>query len=449
MKKNLLLIILLLAAAKFAVAQEATLDTSKSQNWTTHFQLTTIEQYHGNHHFPYSGPSSLDSNSERPVSLTSTLFIGRRLWKNAAIFFNPELVAGSGFSGSKGFAGFPNGEIYRVGDPVPTPFIARAYFQQTFALNGSKLIAQPDDINQLQGLVPDSRITINVGKFCLADFFDDNKYNHDARSQFLNWSLMANGAWDFAADTRGYTSGIEMELVKPQYSIKFAITQMSKLANALAMDWNLLKSNAIALEFSAPYKILDLPGVIKLTGFRNTSRAPSYKVATEALLRGDSSYVPVIAGTALGKSYGGVKYGYGINIEQPLTKTIGAFLRYGWNDGKTATWEFTDIDNNIQLGLDFNGGIWKRPSDEVGIAVASNGISKDHQAYLEAGGYSFIIGDGHLNYGREQVFEAYYRAKLNAFINLSADYQLILNPGYNKDRKGPISIPGIRMHIEF
>lgn len=450
MSKILYTILILLFVSAYTFAQEkAKTDSTTSKNWSTHFQFTAVEQYHSNFHFPYSGPSSLDSNRERAVSLTSTLFITRRLWKNAAIIFNPELVAGTGFSGSKGFAGFPNGEIYRVGNPAPTPFMARGYFRQTFALKGSTYVPQADDINQLQGPVPDSRININIGKFSLADFFDDNSYDHDARSQFLNWSLMANGAWDFAADTRGYTSGVEAELIKPQYHIKFAFTQMSKIANALAMDWNLLKSNAMALEFGANYKVFAMPGVIRITGFRNAGRAPGYKEATQALLRGDSSYVPVLAGTALGQHYGGVKYGYGVNIEQPFTKNIGAFFRYGWNDGKTASWEFTDIDDNVQLGMDFNGGIWKRPFDEVGIAVASNGISKDHQAYLEAGGYSFIIGDSHLNYGREQIFETYYRAKLNAFIFLSADYQLILNPGYNKDRKGPVSIPALRMHIEF
>jgi high affinity Mn2+ porin len=443
------ILIILLFASNATFAQETAKTDSTSKGWTTHFQLTAVEQYHGNYHFPYSGHSSLDSNAERAISLTTTLFIGRRLWKNAAIIFNPEIVAGSGLSSSKGFAGFPNGEIYRIGNPLPTPFMARGYFQQTFPLKGSKDVYQPDDINQLQGMVPDSRITVNVGKFCLADFFDDNSYDHDARSQFLNWSLMANGAWDFAADTRGYTSGAEVELVKPQYAIKFAITQMSKTANALDMDYNLLKSNALALEFSTKYKILALPGIIRITGFRNDSRAPSYKAATAALLRGDSSYVYVLSGQIPGFKYGGIKYGYGINIEQPLTKTIGAFFRYGWNDGKTASWEFTDIDNNIQLGINASGKIWGRPEDELGVAVASNGISKDHQAYFEAGGYSYIIGDGHLNYGREQIFETYYRAKLNAFIFLSADYQLILNPGYNKDRKGPISIPGVRMHIEF
>lgn len=423
--------------------------TIKPQNWTLHFQSTLIEQYHGSYHFPYSGPESLDSNAERALSLTTTLFVGRKIWKNGSIYFSPEITGGNGLSMTHGFAGFPNGEIYRVGNPTPTLFIARYFFQQTFPLNGADYVPQTEGPMLLQGTVPTSRITVNIGKFCLADFFDGNNYNHDARSQFLNWSLMANGAWDFAADTRGYTSGIEVELVKPKYAIRFSFTQMSKIANALAMDLNLIKSNASALEFELPYKLFKRTGIIRLTGFRNSSRAPKYTDATQALLRGDSSYVPVIAGFTLGTKYGGIKYGFGVNIEQSIIKDLNMFFRYGWNDGKTASWEFTDIDNNIQLGFNLAGNLWSRPQHALGIAGASNGISKEHKAYLAAGGYSFIIGDGHLNYGREQVFETYYRARLNSFLSLSADYQLILNPGYNKDRKGPISIPGIRAHIEF
>jgi len=450
MKQTLYTFLIILFACNSTLAQDLPKkDTTSSNKWTTHFQLTVIQQFHGNHHFPYSGPSSLDSSSEQPVSLTSTLFLGRRLWKNASVFFNPELIAGNGFSGSKGFAGFPNGEIYRVGNPIPTPFIARLYLQQVFTLGGTTYEQQGDDVNQMEGKIATSRLVFNIGKFCLADFFDDNNYDHDARNQFLNWSLMANGAWDFAADTRGYTSGIEAELVKPKYTIKFAFTEMPKQANGPVMETDLLKSNALALEFGASYKIVALPGKIKITGFRNTTKAPKYTDATLAFLEGDSSYVPVLAGTAPGKMFGGVKYGYGINIEQPITATVGAFLRYGWNDGKTASWAFTDIDQNIQLGGSFSGKIWKRPFDEFGIAIASNGISKEHQDYLKAGGYTFIIGDSHLNYGREQIFETYYRAKLNQFIYLSGDFQLILNPGYNKDRKGPISIPAIRLHIEI
>src|SRR5258708_222954 len=420
-----------------------------SERWSTHFQLSFVNQWHGHYHFPYAGPSSLDSNKEQALSMTATLFVGRKLWKNGAIYFNPEITGGKGLSGTHGMAGFPNGEIYRVGNPTPPPFIARLYYQQHFPLGNSHDTPVNDDFNQVKGTVPSSRITINIGKFCLADFFDDNNYNHDARTQFLNWSLMQHGAWDFPADTRGYTSGFEIELVKPGYAIRYALVQMSKTANALDMDWDLVRYNGQTLEFERKHSLLHAAGVVRLTGYINTARAPRYTDGIKALKAGDSSLVPIFAGNALGPDKPTAKYGVALNIEQAICGQTGAFLRASWNDGKTASWEFTDIDQNIQAGIDAKGRAWKRPLDNFGLAVSVHGISKDHHNYLKAGGYTFIIGDGNLNYGPEQIFETYYRAMLNSFLSVSLDYQLILNPGYNKDRKGPVSIPGVRVHLEL
>jgi len=422
---------------------------STSKNWSVHFQFSTINQWHGSYPFPYAGPSSLDSNKEYALSLTSTLFIGRRLWKNASLYIDPELTGGNGLSLTHGMAGFPNGEIYRVGNPTPTPFLARAYVEQNFALRGSHSEWVDDEENQLKGEIPDSRITLRVGKFCLADFFDANSYNHDARTQFLNWSLMQQGAWDFPADTRGYTSGIEVEWVKPGFAIRYALVQVSKIANALEMDWDLWRYNGQTLEIESRFKILPKPGIIRLTSFMNTTRAPEYATVNNQLKQGDSSLIPVLNGEQLGPDIPSIKYGFALNIEQDLGHSIGAFLRAGWNNGQTASWEFTDIDRNFQLGINANGNSWKRPADNFGLAIAINEISQGHQDYLKAGGWTFIIGDGKLNPAPEEILETYYRASLNNFLALSVDYQLIFNPAYNRDRRGPVSVPGIRVHIFF
>jgi hypothetical protein len=420
-----------------------------SGNWSTHFQISVVDQWHGAYHFPYAGPSSLDSNKEHALSVTSTLFLGRRLWKNAAIYFNPEMTGGSGLSLTHGAAGFPNGEIYRVGNPAPTPFVARLYLQQSFAVGNSTDETVEDDVNQVKGTTPSSRITINLGKFCLADFFDDNAYNHDARSQFLNWSLMQQGAWDFPADTRGYTSGFEVEFVKPTWALRYAFVQVPEMANGLAMDWNLLRYNGQTAEFEKRFSISKRPGAVRLTAFMNTTRAPYYSDAVEMLKRGDSSLVPVLNGSELGPDVPTIKYGFALNAEQDLGHDIGAFLRLGWNDGHTASWAFTDIDHSLQFGVNAKGSLWKRSLDNFGLAFAINGISQSHQEYFKSGGWSFIIGDGYLTYGPEQILEVYYRASLIHFLSLGLDYQLILNPGYNRDRKGPISIPSIRVHVEL
>ena len=421
-------------------------------NWTIHAQITAVFQYHPSFYSAYSGRNSMTSSSEDALSLTSTIFIGRKLWKGAAIYFNPELSGGQGLSHTLGVAGFPNGEIYRVGNPTPTPFVARGYIQQNIAVGHSDYDVQPTDQNQLAGKIPSSRVTITVGRFCLSDFFDDNSYNHDARSQFLNWSLMAAGAWDFPADTRGYTGGLVVEFIKPKWAIRFSAVQVPAQANALKLDWHLDKANSETLEYERRWQVKGLTGVIRGTGFITFSKAPYYKDATKALLTGDTGainiLIPVINSQATWNTYGGIKYGFGINIEQDMGNGIGLFTRGNWNDGHSATWAFTEIDHNVQLGMNMKGMLWKRPTDNFGVAGVINGISKQHRDYLRAGGTGFIIGDGALNYANEFIIETYYRVQLASFIAVSLDYQFVANPAYNKDR-GPVNILGVRVHMEI
>jgi high affinity Mn2+ porin len=415
-------------------------------NWTLHAQVTTIYQYHPAFHTDYSGINSMNSNAEGALSLTTTIFLGRKLWKGAAIYVNPEMSGGAGLSHTEGMAGFPNGEIYRVGNPSPTPFIARGYLQQVIALDHSYEV-QESDKNQLGGKTPSSKFVITLGKFGISDFFDNNTYSHDARSQFMNWSLMAGAAWDFPADTRGYTYGLVLELSKPQWAIRAATVLEPVLANGIKMDVNYNKANSETLEGERRWKVKGHTGVIRATGFLSLTKAPKYADATAALLNGDSTLSNVISGKAEG-NYGGIKYGFGVNAEQELMDYLGVFARISWNDGHTATWAFTEIDNTAQLGLSMQGKLWKRPTDTWGTAIVTNGISKDHQDYLRAGGHGFIIGDGNLNYARENILETYYRAQIASFCAITVDYQFAINPAYNKDR-GPIHIIGLRVHFDI
>lgn len=421
-------------------------------NWTIHAQITTVYQYHPAFHADYSGVNSLNSNADGALSLTSTIFAGRKLWKGAAIYLNPEISGGMGLSGAHGVAGFPNGEIYRVGSPTPTPFIARLFIQQVIALKNCGYEVQPTDQNQLAGKTPTSRVVITVGKFCLSDFFDDNSYDHDARSQFLNWSLMASGSWDFPADTRGYTSGFVVEAIKPLWAIRFSAVMVPRQANALQMDWQLNKANSETLEFEQHWNVKGHEGVVRATGFITFSRAPYYKNAIQAIENHDTAeanlLIGVISSQITWDTFGGIKYGFGLNLEQDFGYGIGVFARGNWSDGHSATWAFTEIDNNVQLGMLMHGNLWKRPTDFFGVAGVINGISPLHRQYLELGGNGFILGDGALNYGREMLLEAFYNAQIAQFLYISPDYQFIVNPGYNKDR-GPVHVLGLRIHLEF
>jgi hypothetical protein len=419
-------------------------------NWSLHVQNTTVLQLHPGYHVHYSGLNSLDEGYESATSNTTTFYVGRKLWKNASFFFNEEITAGNGLSKTRGVAGFPNGEIYRVGSPAFTPFVARAYLQQIIPLKKSSFKKQSTDQNQLAGNIPSSRIVITAGKFCISDFFDDNKYNHDARSQFLNWSLMAQGAWDFPADVRGYTSGLVVELINTSWALRFASVQVPKLANGLSMEYKLSKASSHTIEIEKHWQLKNnLPGAFRTTAFVTFSKAPYYKDAVRNMALGDSSLNDIIEGNTEATNYNGAKYGFGFNLEQALNKTIGVFARYSWNDGQTASWAFTEIDRSLQAGFEISSFSSKRKTDVAGIAVVANNLSQDHKNYLAAGGYGFIIGDGKLNYGTETIFETYYRFQLTSFLQLSVNYQLILNPAYNKDRPGPVHVPSIRLHVEL
>jgi len=422
-------------------------DSVKTNNWTSHLQLTVIGQKHSGFQSPYKGENSLaDSVEPAAVSLTTTLFLGRKLWKGAAIYINPEVAGGKGLSFATGVAGALNGETYRVGATEPQVFIARAYLQQHIPLGHTSYEYISDNLNQLADHIPTDRITISVGKFAISDFFDYNSFSKDPRTQFFNWSIWANGAWDYPADTRGYTYGIVSELIKPSWAIRLSTVAVPRIANYHLLEYKLPEAHSETLELEHKISINKKSGNVGVIFSNTRSRAPSYKAGLDALATNDNFILDVISGDAENNSYGGKKFGFGLNIEQELTNEIGFFSRIGWNDGKHASWAFTEIDQTFAAGLSLKGSWWKRSEDNFGIAVANNGISSGHRDFLKDGGYGFIIGDGKLNYGHETIIEVYYNAKLLKFLWFSFDYQFVKNPGYNKDR-GPVHVFGLRGHV--
>lgn len=443
---KIIIIIFISIIISIPVFAQPGLDSSK--NWSYHFQLTVINQTHPSFRVKYSGINSLSSEAEhKKLSLTTTLFLGHKLWKNAALYINPEIAGGSGISSAKGIAGFTNGETFRIGSTEPVLYIARLFFKQSIALKNSGYEMVASGNNQVEEQVPTSRITLSAGKISLSDFFDNNIYSHDPRSQFMNWSLMSNGAWDYPADTRGYTQGLVMELIRPSFAIRFSSVLVPRKANGLQLDYKITKAHSETLEFEKTYKVKH-PATIRLLAFHTFSQAPTYRTTLEQVKNGDSTSVDVYSGQKEWKKYGGAKYGFGINTEKEISNAAGIFLKASWNDGQTATWAFTEIDRSISAGVNIKGSSWKRANDNIGIAQVINGISKDHQAFLNAGLYGFIIGDGKLNYRAETITEIYYLVKLANAFYISADYQFVNNPAYNKDR-GAVHVFAIRGHIEF
>lgn len=417
----------------------------KDSGWTYHFQLTGILQGHPTFDAPYSGENSLQGEHEKAFSVTSTLFLGRKLWTGASLYFNPEMAGGKGISKTLGIAGFPNGENFRIGDAEPVVYIARFFLRQNISLDPDNMIQLEDDVNQVKEKVSASRICLSLGKFGIADFFDDNSVSHDPRNDFMNWALMNNGAYDYAANTRGYTYGFVAEYIKPGWTLRFGTALMPKYANGPKLDFNYFKTNSETIEFEKRYLWHGRKGAARILGYYNVSKAPNYEDVVEAKLNGTDTSLDVI----YGKDYGGKKIGFGLNVEQELSNILSAFVRFGWNDGKTATWAFAEIDNSLSAGIRIYGKGWKRVEDNIGIALLSNGISTGHRDFLKVGGYGFMIGDGKLpNYGREGIAEIFYESKIFSNLWASLDYQFVNHPAYNPDR-GPAHVFAARVSVRW
>jgi high affinity Mn2+ porin len=445
-----ILLALAFASSAHAQAVDATADnpansaqeTPEPQNWNLHFQTTAIGQgypaFHG-----VNGPQSLSSQGQVKETRSDTLFAGVRMpWSSSEnsteFYLDPETVQGFGLSHVAGVGGFPSGESEKAGSDYPRLNIARGFLRQTFGFGGEQEALESDQ-NQLAGARDISRLTISVGKVAVTDFFDNNSYSHDARSQFMNIALMDGGAYDYAGDQKGYTDGAVFELNQAGWAIRYGYFFAPKYANAPDLEENYNGKGAHNLELEERYKIADQPGVLRMLGFANIANAGSYR---DALAYADPTEGLDATRTAR------VKYGFVLNAEQALSDDLGLFSRFSWNDGQEEIVSTTDIDQSLSLGASFKGTRWGRPDDTVGVAGAIDMLSQAQVDYFKAGGLGIIVGDGFLDYAPEDILETYYNYRVFKPLWLTGDYQFIANPGYNATR-GPANIFSVRAHIEF
>lgn len=407
--------------------------------WSLHGQATVIEQWRGGIDSPYVGLNSLVARREDKHTVTSTLFLGRQLWPGGELYYNPEVTQGTGLSDTVGVAGFPNGEATRAGAKVPEYNTARLFLRQIFALSAQSDPVESDQ-NQLAGVRAVDRLVFTVGKLSATDVFDVNSYSHDPRTQLLNWALMANGAWDYPADAKGYTGGFTAEWHQRDRTFRWGIFMEPAEANGRALDDHVGRAWGQAFEWEERYTVGEHAGALRILGYWNRAHMGSYLAA----LQEPPGQVPDVTLSRLYRS----KVGAGLNWEQELAAGLGAFARAGWNDGRTESWAFTEIDRTISAGLSIKGTLWGRANDTVAVAALANELSEDHRRYLAAGGYGFIVGDGHLNYGPEEIIEACYDWKPVSWFAVALDLQFVRNPAYNRDR-GPVPVAAVRTHFEF
>ncbi len=408
-------------------------------------QVTVVWQHLPDFRSPYVGAKSLRPGPDDAVSHSYTGYAGLRLAPWLDFYADPEMIRGEGIGGGIGLAGYTNGEVIRNPQAGQSPYLARAFLRGTIPLGTESEDADAGPL-AIGGPQPTRRLVLTGGVLSAADVFDTNRYANNTRTQFLNWSFINDTAWDFAADTRGYTRGAAAEIDMPAWALRVGAFQMPTVANGLDLDGDVLHAHGEQAEIEVRPTLWSggSPTVVRLLAYQNHARMGNYRDALELAAR--TGGVPDVRAT---RRTNARKYGVTLNLEQPLADggETGLFGRFGWNDGSTETFCYTEADWTLSVGAQIAGVAWRRELDRVGIAVAANGLSTAHAEYLAAGGHGFELGDGRLSYRPETVVEAYYSAHLVPSIALTVDYQLVADPGDNAAR-GPVSVVSLRLHVE-
>ena len=419
-------------------------DHSDTAKWWISGQANFVFQAHGDFYAAYSGPNSFTNAGENANSRVMTLQMAYAFRPYTAIYLNVEEAGGGGLSTALGMAGFVNLDVVRNPTLGEAPYIGRLFFQQVIPFSTETVKSERTPLS-LQTEMPVKSLSIRFGKFAMSDFFDNNVGGTDSHYQFLNWTADNNAAYDYAADTRGYTVGLMFDYEDRNWGIRFAEALMPKVANGPNLSANLANSRAenIELELRYPW-IRNRHTTLRLLSYVNHGDMGDYSQAV-ALYLNHLTATPDVTATRVP---GTVKYGFGINLEQELSSDIFAFGRWGWADGKKESFCYTEAESTFEAGVYSKGSQWHRTLDRAGAVFISNGISSAHQSYLAHGGLGFMLGDGGLTYGRETIEEAFYDAHIWRGAYFSFDLQHVNNPGYNQVR-GPVTVPGLRLHLEF
>ena len=423
-------------------------EVARLPGWFPRFlgaQATAIDQWVLPFRSPYRDANSFKANGDDAITDTYGLYLGSRLTTTLHLYLDLEMFKGEAIGQATGLGGLTNGDVVRQGavNLSKDPYVARAYFRYVIPL--SSATARVDRaMDHLPGQDPERRVEIKFGRLASNDDFDQNRYANSTRTQFLNWSLWNNSAWDYPADTRGFDQGIMVAWITPTWAFRGGSYQMPTFANGNHLDDHIWNARGDVVELTLQPRP-DWGTVVRVLGYVNQARMGIYRNAIAKAKR--TGLTPDIRHD---DHPGRIKWGGGLNIEQPLADAgeTGVFLRLGYNDGQTESFAFTEVDRLASMGVQLSGGHWGRPTDRVGIAYALDGLSPEHRHYLEQGGAGFVLGDGRLTYGLERILEVYYNWELLRSVHVSPDYQYIENPGYNRDR-GPAHVFGLRVRVSF
>jgi len=419
---------------------------SKSSRFWISGQANIVFQWHPSFPAKYTGPNSLRPGAEHAATRIFTLYSGYEITRNTEVFLDVESSGGNGISNTLGLAGYTDLDAVRVGLPSQTPYVARAMIRQVIPLSHERVAQERNAASfTLANTVPVRRIEIRAGKFSLPDFFDANTYGSDSHLQFLNWAVDTNGAYDYAANTRGYTDGVIVEYDDHWFSMRFGEALMPKVANGIHLDADVARARSenFELDFNGS-AIAHRAGALRVLTYLNHANMGNYEEAISDFLRGRTPTPEIVATRREGRH----KYGLDLNFEQEIFPDVGVFGRLGWSDGHNESFAFTECDRSAEFGGFSKGTQWHRTNDRAGVAFVANGIVAAHREYLALGGLGFQLGDGALTYGSEKIFEGFYTAHIWRGIFAAFDLQHINNPGYNMAR-GPVVVPAVRLHLDL
>ncbi len=416
----------------------------EEQTHDAKYQSTYLWQTKPGFRSPYSGPNSLSGAPELSYTLTATAYLGWRPWSGGELYFNPEGIQGRALSNVAGLGGLTNTELQKSASSQFRIYKARLFYRHTVGLNAGAGGAKEEiesDQNQLAGAVDKRRFVLTVGNLAVSDIFGTSDVTGDGRTQFVNWASLAHGHFDYPADARGYSIGAAGELIWDDWSVRAGRFLQPKVSNGLRLDYRIFKRYGDQFEVERRHDWAGQPGGVKVFGFRNVAHMASFQHALASAAPGTAPALDTVRRPQ-------AKLGWGVSLEQSVSKDLRVLIRGGANDGKTESYAFTQIDRSFFFAAALKGARWSRSQDTVGLALAINNLSNGHRSYLAAGGTGFFLGDGRLNYGNEQIVEAYYNWEPVKGLGVTFDLQRITNPGYNRDR-GPVSVGSFRLHYEF
>jgi high affinity Mn2+ porin len=427
------------AALSWAMLAQA---QTAPQLWAIHGQATSIWMLQPAFQSPYQGPQSLSPAANGRETVDTTLYLGVRPWRGAEIWINPEMDQGFGLGDVTGAAGYINAESSKVGELYPYYQMPRGFFRQIIDLGGATETVDPD-LNQLGGTQTANRLVLTLGKFSVTDIFDNNDYAHDPRNDFLNWSIVDMGAFDYAANAWGYTYGAAAEWYQGRWTARAGAFDLSTVPNGEKLDDRFGQQMQYVGEIEERHTLWGQPGAIRVLYWLSRGMLGSYGDALAAAAA--TGGVPSMADVRRERS----KDGIGVNIQQQITPAFGVFARASANNGGVEADEYTDISQSVSAGLSLAGNGWGRANDVFGLAGAVNTISHEAKEYFAAGGLGILIGDGQLpEAGPEQIIETYYSVPVMHYAHLTGDYQIINNPAYDRER-GPVSVFLLRLHAQF